>query len=95
MSVLLLVTRLGLMPCSAWSKKKTFVNLGGVASAPAGMVSGSGMARPVPARPLNTRTTPVYDMSGPGGPPMTFGSPGMDPLQGSEDPWGNAEQTNL
>ena len=33
-------------------------------------------------------------MSGPGGPPMVFGPPGVDPLQGSGDPWGNAQQRN-
>ena len=47
----------------------------GVASVPAGMVSGSS------------------GMAGPGGPPVTYG-PGVDPLQGSGDPWGNAQQTN-
>eukprot|EP00435_Cladocopium_sp_Y103_P054524 s2067_g17.t1 len=45
---------------------------------------------------LNTGTTPVYDMSGPGGPPTTYGpaavtgNTGSDPLQGSGDPWGGA-----
>ena len=32
-------------------------------------------------------------MAGPGGPPVTYG-PGVDPLQGSGDPWGNDQQTN-
>ena len=45
----------------------TSLNPSGVASVPAGMVSGSGMAGPVPPGPLNTGTTPVYSMAGPGG----------------------------
>ena len=60
---------------------------------PVGATSVSGMAGPVPPGPLNTGTTPVYSMAGPGGPPVTYG-PGVDPLQGSGDPWGNAQQTN-
>ena len=60
---------------------------------PMGVTTVSGTVGPVPPGPLNTGTTPVYSMAGPGGPPVTYG-PGVDPLQGSGDPWGNAQQTN-
>ena len=83
----------GPTPMSPSTAPDTSVNPGGVGSAPAGMVSGSGMAGPVPPGPLNTWTTPVYSMAGPGGPPVTYG-PGVDPLPGSGAPWGNAQQTN-
>eukprot|EP00435_Cladocopium_sp_Y103_P012927 s658_g3.t1 len=72
-------------------------------SAPAGVVSSQTGVSVTPAMPvppgmvnpgtLNTGTTPVYDMSGPGGPPTTYGpaamtgSGGCDPLQGAGDPW--------
>ena len=72
----------GPAPMSPSTAPDTSVNPGGVGNAPAGMVSGSGMTGPVPPGPLNTGTTPVYSMAGPGGPPVTFG-PGVDPLQGS------------
>ena len=51
---------------------------------------------------LNTGTTPVYNMAGPQGPPLVYGpgvssssdplqtsGMGVDPLQGSGDPWAN------
>ena len=55
-------------------------------TAPAGEVSSTGA--------LDAGTTPVFSMSGPGGPPVTYGpqgpigatGPGVDPLQGSGDP---------
>ena len=63
-------------------------------TSPAGVVSSS--------RALDTGTTPVYSMSGPTGRPVTYGpvrpmgasGPGVDPLQGSGDPWGRGQQEN-
>ena len=63
-------------------------------TSPAGVVSSGGA--------LDTGTTPVYSMSGPTGPPVTYGpvrpigasGPGVDPLQGSGDPWGRGQQEN-
>ena len=63
-------------------------------TSPAGDVSSSGA--------LDTGTTPVYSMSGPTGPPVTYGpvrpmgasGPGVDPLQGSGDPCGRGQQQN-
>ena len=58
-------------------------------TAPAGEVSSTGA--------LDAGTTPVFSMSGPGGPPVTYDlqgpigatGPGVDPLQSSGDPWGH------
>ena len=77
----------GPAPMSPSTAPDTSVNPDGASNAPAGMVSGSGMAGAVPPGPLNTGTTPVYNLAGPG-PPVTDG-PGVDPLQGSGDLWGN------
>ena len=57
-------------------------------TSPAGVVSSSGA--------LDAGTNPVPSMSGPTGPPVTYGpvrplgasGPGVDPLQGSGDFWG-------
>ena len=64
-------------------------------TSPAGVVSSSGA--------LDAGTNPVPSMSGPTGPPVTYGpvrplgasGPGVDPLQGSGDPWGRGQQENL
>ena len=63
-------------------------------TSPAGVVSSSGA--------LDAGTNPVPSMSGPTGPPVTYGpvrplgasGPGVDPLQGSGDPWGDGQQSN-
>ena len=63
-------------------------------TAQAGTVSSSGA--------LDTGMTPVYNMSRPGGPPVTYSpqgplgatGPGVDPLQGFGDPWGHGQQQN-
>ena len=63
-------------------------------TSPAGVVSSSGA--------LDTGTTPVFSMSGPTGPPVTYGpvrpmgasGPGVDPLQGSGDPSRHGQQSN-
>ena len=63
-------------------------------TSPAGVVSSSGA--------LDAGTNPVPSMSGPTGPPVTYGpvrplgasGPGVDPLQGSGDPWGRGQQEN-
>ena len=83
----------GPTPMSPSTSPDTTVNPGGSASAPAGMVSGEGGH-------LNAGTTPVYNMAGPQGPPLVLGPGlssssdplqasgiGVDPLQGSGDPW--------
>ena len=44
----------------------------------------------------------MFSMSGPTGPPVTYGpvrpmgasGPSVDPLQGSGDPWGHGQQSN-
>ena len=63
-------------------------------TSPAGVVSSSGA--------LDAGTNPVPSMSGPTGPPVTYGpvrpigasGPGVDPLQGSGDPWRHGQQEN-
>ena len=63
-------------------------------TSPAGVVSSSGA--------LDAGTNPVPSMSGPTGPPVTYGpvrpigasGPSVDPLQGSGDPWGRGQQEN-
>ena len=63
-------------------------------TSPAGVVSSSGV--------LDAGTNPVPSMSGPTGSPVTYGpvrplgasGPGVDPLQGSGDPWGRGQQEN-
>ena len=83
----------GPAPMSPSTSPDSTVNPGGSASAPAGMVSGEGGH-------LNTGTTPVYNMARPQGPPLVLGPGlssssdplqasriGVDPLQGSGDPW--------
>ena len=63
-------------------------------TSPAGVVSSTGA--------LDAGTTPVFSMSGPEGPPVTYRptgaigatGPGVDPLQGSGDPWGHGQQQN-
>ena len=62
------------------------------ATSPAGAVSSTGA--------LDAGTTPVFSMSGPAGPPVTYSppgaigatGPGVDPLQGAGDPWGHGQQ---
>ena len=83
----------GPAPMSPSTSPDSTVNPGGSASASAGMVSGEGGH-------LNTGTTPVYNMARPQGPPLVLGPGlssssdplqasgiGVDPLQGSGDPW--------
>ena len=63
-------------------------------TSPAGVVSSSGA--------LDAGTNPVPSMSGPTGPPVTYGpvrpigasGPGVDSLQGSGDPWRHGQQEN-